>query len=51
MVPGITEKKDLSTANSLFSLSTSVNQVAGYGIGGITVLALEVLLFLSTAIA
>jgi len=42
MVPGITEKKDLSTANSLFSLSTSVNQVAGYGIGGIIVLALGV---------
>jgi len=42
MVPGITEKEDLSTANSLFSLSTSVNQVAGYGIGGIVVLALGV---------
>jgi MFS family permease len=41
-VPGITEKKDLSTANSLFSLSTSVSQVAGYGIGGIIVLALGV---------
>src|SRR3989441_5067465 len=42
MVPGITEKEDLSTANSLFYLSTSVNQVAGYGIGGIVVLALGV---------
>ncbi len=42
MIPGITEKKDLSTASSLFSLSTSVNQVAGYGIGGIVVLALGV---------
>jgi len=42
MVPGITEKEDLSTANSLFSLSTSVNQVAGYGIGGVIVLALGV---------
>ncbi|HVH16289.1 MAG TPA: MFS transporter [Candidatus Angelobacter sp.] len=42
IVPGITEKEDLSTANSLFSLSTSVNQVAGYGIGGIIVLALGV---------
>jgi MFS transporter, DHA3 family, macrolide efflux protein len=42
MIPGITEKKDLSTASSLFSLSTSVNQVAGYGIGGIIVLALGV---------
>ena len=42
MIPGITEKEDLSTANSLFSLSTSVNQVAGYGIGGIVVLALGV---------
>jgi MFS transporter, DHA3 family, macrolide efflux protein len=42
MIPGITDKKDLSTASSLFSLSTSVNQVAGYGIGGIVVLALGV---------
>lgn len=42
MVPGITEKEDLSTATSLFSLSTSVNQVAGYGIGGVVVLALGV---------
>jgi MFS transporter, DHA3 family, macrolide efflux protein len=42
MIPGITEKKDLSMASSLFSLSTSVNQVAGYGIGGIVVLALGV---------
>jgi len=42
MIPGITEKEDLSTANSLFSLSSSVNQVAGYGIGGIVVLALGV---------
>jgi len=42
IIPGITEKEDLSTANSLFSLSTSVNQVAGYGIGGIIVLALGV---------
>ena len=42
IIPGITEKGDLSTASSLFSLSTSVNQVAGYGIGGIIVLALGV---------
>src|SRR5216684_8724377 len=42
IIPGITEKEDLSTASSLFSLSTSVNQVAGYGIGGIMVLALGV---------
>jgi predicted MFS family arabinose efflux permease len=42
MIPGITEKEDLSTASGLFSLSTSVNQVAGYGIGGIVVLALGV---------
>ena len=42
IIPGITEKEDLSTASSLFSLSTSVNQVAGYGIGGIIVLALRV---------
>jgi MFS family permease len=42
MIPGITEKEDLSTANSLFSLSASVNQVAGYGIGGVIVLALGV---------
>ena len=42
IIPGITEKENLSTANSLFSLSTSVNQVAGYGIGGVIVLALGV---------
>ncbi len=42
IIPGITEKEDLSTASSLFSLSTSVNQVAGYGIGGVIVLALGV---------
>src|SRR5260370_39536771 len=42
IIPGITEKEDLSTASSLFSLSASVNQVAGYGIGGIIVLALGV---------
>src|SRR5260370_4717809 len=42
IIPGMTEKEDLSTASSLFSLSTSVNQVAGYGIGGIIVLALGV---------
>jgi len=42
MIPGMTEKEDLSTANSLFSLGTSVNQVAGYGIGGVTVLLLGV---------
>jgi len=42
IIPGITEKEDLSTANSLFSLSASVNQVAGYGIGGVIVLALGV---------
>ena len=29
IIPGITEKEDLSTASSLFSLSTSANQVAG----------------------
>jgi len=32
IIPGITEKEDLSTASSLLSLSASVNQVAGYGI-------------------
>src|SRR5690348_9298671 len=42
IIPEITEKEDLSTANSLFSLSASVNQVAGYGIGGVIVLALGV---------
>jgi len=42
MVPGITEKEDLLTTNSLFSLGTSVNQVAGYGLGGIVVLALGI---------
>src|SRR5260370_41344960 len=42
IIPGITEKEDLSTASSLFCLSTSVNQIAGYGIGGNIVLALGV---------
>ena len=42
MIPGMTKKEDLSTANSLFSLGTSVNQVAGYGIGGVIVLLLGV---------
>src|SRR5260370_27936670 len=46
IIPGITEKEDLSTAISLFSLSTSVNQGAGYGIGGIIVLALVVAVLL-----
>lgn len=39
IIPGVTRREDLAAANSLFSLSTSVNQIAGYGIGGLLVLA------------
>jgi MFS family permease len=39
VIPGVTKREDLATANSLFSLSSSVNQIAGYGIGGLLVLA------------
>ena len=38
VVPSVTGKEDLAAANGLFSLTSSINQVAGYGIGGIIVL-------------
>ncbi len=40
VIPRVTKREDLAAANSLFSLSSSVNQIAGYGIGGVLVLAL-----------
>lgn len=42
VIPRITQKEDLAAANGLFSISSSVNQIAGYGIGGILVLLLGV---------
>jgi MFS transporter, DHA3 family, macrolide efflux protein len=38
VVPSVTGKEDLGAANGLFSLTSSINQVAGYGIGGVIVL-------------
>ena len=38
VVPSVTGKEDLAVANGLFSLTSSINQVAGYGIGGVIVL-------------
>ncbi|HZF21632.1 MAG TPA: MFS transporter, partial [Dongiaceae bacterium] len=38
VVPSVTGKEDLAAANGLFSLTSSINQVAGYGIGGVVVL-------------
>jgi len=38
VVPSVTGKEDLAAANGLFSLTSSINQVAGYGIGGVIVL-------------
>jgi MFS transporter, DHA3 family, macrolide efflux protein len=40
IIPGVTRKEDLAAANGLFSMTSSVNQIAGYGIGGILVVAL-----------
>jgi MFS transporter, DHA3 family, macrolide efflux protein len=42
IIPGIMAKEDLAAANSLFSISSSVNQIAGFGIGGLLVLLLGV---------
>jgi MFS family permease len=42
VIPGIMAKEDLAAANSLFSISSSTNQIAGFGIGGLTVLLLGV---------
>ena len=40
MLPRIVETSELAAANGLFSVSTSFNQLLGYGIGGIAILAL-----------
>ena len=42
VVPSLVEKGDLAAANSLFSISSSTTQIAGYGIGGALVLLLGV---------
>jgi MFS transporter, DHA3 family, macrolide efflux protein len=41
-IPGLAAKEDLAAANSLFSISASVNQIAGFGIGGLMILLLGV---------
>jgi MFS family permease len=42
IIPGLMTKEDLATANSLFTISSSLNQIAGFGIGGLLVLLLGV---------
>jgi MFS transporter, DHA3 family, macrolide efflux protein len=37
-IPGMMGKEDLAAANGLFSVSSSLNQIAGYGIGGVIIL-------------
>ena len=41
-IPQLADKSDLAAANGLFSISSSINQVAGYGIGGLVVLFLGI---------
>lgn len=40
VIPRMTPTEDLAAANSLFSISSSLNQIAGYGIGGALILLL-----------
>lgn len=40
VIPQLASKEDLSAANGLFSISSSLNQIAGFGIGGILILLL-----------
>lgn len=40
IIPRIVSKENLGAANGLLSLSTSVNQLLGYSIGGIVIIAL-----------
>jgi len=42
IIPGLMAKEDLAAANSLFTISSSLNQIAGFGIGGLLVLLLGV---------
>jgi MFS transporter, DHA3 family, macrolide efflux protein len=42
VIPSIMAKDDLAPANSLFSISSSLNQIAGFSIGGIMILLLGV---------
>ncbi len=43
VIPSIMASEDLAAANGLFSITLSLNQIAGYGIGGLMVLLLGVL--------
>ena len=42
VIPSMMAKEDLAPANSLFSISNSLNQIAGFSIGGILILLLGV---------
>ena len=42
VIPGIVAKEDLATANVVFSISSSLNQIAGFGVGGLLILLLGV---------
>ncbi|HEV2120353.1 MAG TPA: MFS transporter [Candidatus Bathyarchaeia archaeon] len=42
IIPGLMAKEDLAAANSLFTISSSLNQIAGFGIGGLLVLFLGI---------
>jgi MFS family permease len=42
VIPSIMEKEDLAPANSLFSISSSLNQIAGFSIGGVMILLLGI---------
>ena len=42
VIPGIVAKGDLAAANGLFSISSSLNQIAGFGVGGLLILLLGV---------
>ena len=42
VIPGIVAKEDLAAANGVFSISSSLNQIAGFGVGGLLILLLGV---------
>ena len=42
IIPGLMAKEDLAAANSIFSISSSMNQIVGFGIGGLMVLLLGI---------
>ncbi|HET7405089.1 MAG TPA: MFS transporter [Candidatus Bathyarchaeia archaeon] len=41
-IPSIVSKDDLAAANGLFSITQSLNQIAGFGVGGLLILFLGV---------